>query len=204
MTRPKLSILIPSHRAALLHDAMGSVFNQTRKDIQLLVSYAESPHVPYWRTKINELAEAAIGEYVAVLCDDDVLHPQFAEKTLAKAAEGYDVVYTHYGRWQKEQVMLWPSDPWELASFQNGGCNPLCGATFVVRRELWREVGGVDPEQIFWDWALAYACYKAQGTAAQIPEPLVVLRVHGDHDQMDDREAMRLLHTKYPELKAAA
>ena len=202
---PRLSVLIPSHRPAMLHDAMGSVFNQTTKDVQLLVSYADASEVPYWPTKINELAAAAIGDYLAILCDDDILSPQYAATMLA-ATDGdrHGVVYSDYAKTHDRTAVLMPAMPWTLESFQNGGCNPLCGATFLVRRDLWRAVGGIDPAQTFWDWALAYALFRTGTTAAHVAQPLVVMREHEDHTAVDTRTAMAQLHHTYPELQRAA
>lgn len=200
-----VSILIPSHRPALLHEAMGSVYGQTFRDHQLLVNCSEE----WYPDKINALAKAAVGEFVAILPDDDLLVPTFLADTLAKAREGYDVVYSDYYRLTKgkeAEAQYWPSEPWTLKSFQSGGCNPVCGSTFMVRRALWEEIGGIDPGQLFWDWALAYECFRRPNvTAAQIKKPLVVFRVHdGPHDPVNDADAMRRLHAKYPELRNAA
>lgn len=202
MTPPVVSIIIPSHRPSMLHEAMGSVYGQTFRGHQLLVNCAED----WYPEKINELALAARGEFIAILPDDDLLVQTWMAETVAKAREGYDVVCTDYIRRIKTQDTYWPAQPWTLDSFQSGGCNPVCGSTFLMRRDLWNEIGGIDPEQIFWDWDLAYECFKRPAvTATVIPRPLVVFRVHdGPHDQQDDADAMRRLRAKHPELRKAA
>lgn len=184
----------------MLCEALGSVFTQTRDDVQVIVGYCKD----WWPEKINELASIAKGDYFAVLCDDDLLTPSFIEKTVEKAREGYQLVYTDYARIQGDHLTSWPSAPWEFEHFQSGGCNPLCGATYLVHRDLWQAVGGLDPDQPFFDWDLAYACFKAGAKAARIPEMLVLYREHGGQSTVDNGDAMRRLHTKYPELKKVA
>lgn len=199
---PLVSVIIPSNRPWMLCEAMGSVFNQTFTDYQMLVGYATA----WWPSKINELAKSAVGKYIVTLCDDDLLMPTFLEKTVEQAEAGHDLVYTNWGRMKGTEIREWPSEPWTLASFQSGGSNPLCGATWLVNREKWLSpaVGGMDPNLLFWDWGSAYACYRAGFTAAKVPEVLAIYREHDQHDPVDDREAMRQLHAKYPELKRAA
>lgn len=201
MSGPALSILIPSHRSHFLHEAMGTVLNQTRKDIQLLVSYCDGS-VPFWPEKVNELARAVRAPAMAVLGDDDLLDERYAERTLAKLDEGYDVVYTNWLRMSGETTWAWDARPWEAESFR-GSANPLCGMTYVVRTDWFRDVGGADPSQVFWDWATAYALFKAGAKGYHLAEPLVVFREHGAKEQMDYARCTGLLHAKYPELKAA-
>lgn len=198
MTAPFVTVCIPSHRPAMVGAAMGSVIDQTADGVQLLVSFSKD----YWATKFNELVAAASGQYIALLCDDDLLHHDFVAKTLLVAAAGADIVYTDYARVRPDGEFLWSALPWTLASFQNPRCNPLCGWTALVRKSLWTELGGADPDQLYGDWDFFYRCYAHGATAKYLPAPLVGYREHaanGSH-QTDAADAMRRLHTKHPEL----
>lgn len=203
MSTPALSVLIPSHRPQFLHEAMGTVFNQTRKDIQLLVSYADPTVIPFWPEKVNELARAVKAPALTVLGDDDLLCERFAEATLAKMAEGFDVVYTNWGRLNGETITGWDAMPWEAASFRIGA-NPLCGMTYVVKTEWWNRVGGADPGQVFWDWATAYALFKAGAKGCRLDDRLVIFRDHSNKEPMDYGACVQKLYAKYPELQRAA
>lgn len=198
MTAPFITVCIPSHRPALVGEAMGSVIGQTLPGAQCLVSYSKK----YWDTKFNELVAAASGEYIVLLCDDDLLHHDFLAKTLPYAEDGVDVIYTDYARVRADGEFLWQAQPWTLESFQNPKCNPLCGWTALVRKQLWMDLGGADPQQIYQDWDFFYRCLISGARAQYVAEPLVGYREHaqnGSHGT-DHEDAMHRLHEKHPEL----
>lgn len=195
-TLPSVTVCIPSHRPHLLKEAMASVFHQTAADVQCLVSAASA----YWPDKINSAVRAAAGEYIVILPDDDVLLPTFVERTVAKAREGYEVVYTDYGRWDGTTAYHWPARAWAFESFCDPMCNPLCGMTWLVRREAFLARGGFDPALTFADWGIAYALFASRARAYHLAEPLVLYRVHEDQSHFGATEGVAQLRAKYPEL----
>lgn len=196
---PTISVCIPSHRSELLQDAMRSVLVQDYPRVQLIVNYTPGT-IPYWRTKINETVATAVGDYVMVLCDDDLLLPGCLAKMAAKAEEGYEFVYSDWIRRKLDgKDYHWPQMPWVHESFMTGCC-PVGGSTYLVRRDRWNALGGIDPEQLYWDFAFAYECFRAGLRSAWIQEPLILYREHDGQTPCDGGRALHLLRTKYPDL----
>jgi len=108
VSRPKVSVIMPAYEhAAFVGAAMDSVFSQTFRDIELVVGDDGSTdgtrnviHQRAGRAPVpvkvidagihrgasvlmNELWNAASGEYVAVLNSDDAFHPEKLERQLA-------------------------------------------------------------------------------------------------------------------------
>lgn len=103
---PKISVCIPTfNRCQYLSQAIKSVLNQTYRNFELIVidnassdntqkivkSYQNNDdRIIYIRNKtnigvvgnMNKCLEAARGEYIKILCDDDLLYPDALEKQI--------------------------------------------------------------------------------------------------------------------------
>lgn len=181
----------------MLHEAMGSVYGQTFHDHQLLVSCSEH----WWPSKINELVDIAQGEIVCVLPDDDLLAPTFLSQTVEQINKGYDLCYTNYARQKRDGSLWdWPAHPWAFESFRDPHCNPMNGLTWAIRKDAWKEVGGLDETLLYADWGFLYEAWRRNITAAWVQTPLVVYREHDHQSKTDSAVAIQQLRTKYPEL----
>lgn len=199
MSEPLVSVIIPSHRPHLLPHAEASVYAQTYRDVQLLVNHCYR----YWPDKINDIAKAARGKYLVVLCDDDALNPDFIRKTV-KLAEScaLDITGTTI-RTFGDDSQEWYPQPFTAETFAKTS-TPFI--TSLIRTDLWRELGGYDPEQLFQDRDFYYRAFKRGVQTANVLEPLFLYRLHDDNGgkSLDHGEAHRVFLDKHPELKAVA
>lgn len=195
MKRPLVSVVIPSHRPEFRVQAEASVDAQTFPDRETVVR--ASPL--WWPEKINEAVDAAQGKWVALLCDDDLLQPDFLAETVAKAEQGYDIVYTDCGTFGPYATGTATFSTFTRDRFINA---TPCWITTLFRKELWEAVGGFDMEQLYYDKAFWYECFKADAAAAYIPRVLWRHREYGQHGPsgFDRTEAERRFLAKYPEL----
>jgi glycosyltransferase involved in cell wall biosynthesis len=90
---PLVSVVTPSvpERAGMLEQACASVQAQTCRDWEHLV-LVDSGYVGCART-VNRLAEEAIGKWLFILADDDLLHPGCLQAHLDAAEDGLDIIY---------------------------------------------------------------------------------------------------------------
>jgi hypothetical protein len=193
---PLVSILIPSHRPALLEEALASVRAQTepRSSYQVLVN-----DCPDWYgDKINDLARIARGKYLLILCDDDLLAPDYLEKCLDVARGNFDIIYTDiqfFG--DRTDVYALPS--FGLNTFRHAACPWM---TALVKKSLWEAVGGHRPGIILQDTAFWIECAKRGADAAHVREPLLWARQHATQGaKLIDKSAAALqLQSLYPEI----
>ena len=210
MPNPFVSIIIPSRRPDMLPDALESLHKQTDQDFEVLVA-----HKPLYVEgmdglaepveKINRLASIAQGTYFLILPDDDILF-SWSLAVWGGIARRYrepDVVYTP--KWRLDAQLhardIWPVGEWTKEEFCRR--NPVEGLTALVHRDMWNAIGGMDPAQLYYDWAFWYECFKWGPDVVREDIPLWGNRMHGD--QFDSNgplhaEALRLLRAKYPEL----
>lgn len=195
---PKVSVVILSHRPALVGEAMQSVFAQTVPVHQVIVNYSPS----YWGTKANEAAQVATGDYIIPLCDDDQLAPTYVEETVAVAQEkGTDIVYTDVGvfgdRLPFPMTIRLPQFDAEVLRMN---CTPWW--TALVRKSLWDRLGGYDPAQDYVDWDLWIRACKIGARATKIPKPLYRYRDHGGNGVrvMDHEDSLLKLRRKHAAL----
>lgn len=89
---PLVSVLTPSvpERAHMLEEACASVAAQTCRDWEHLV-LVDDQYNGCART-VNQLAHEAVGEWLFLLADDDLLHPDCLQAHL-NARVGADIVY---------------------------------------------------------------------------------------------------------------
>jgi glycosyltransferase involved in cell wall biosynthesis len=124
MSAPSVTVCIPTrNRAGLLTSAIESVLGQSFPDYVLLVSDnastddtaavvqgVDDPRLRYIRhdadigptANFNACLRTAESDYVLVLCDDDVLHPEFLE-TAVQALRSGDRVGFVFTTWQRRR-----------------------------------------------------------------------------------------------------
>ena len=190
---PAVSIIIPSHRPQFLPEAIASVFAQTCQDFQLVVNYRRE----WWGEKINDVVNASRGPFVCILPDDDLLHPTYLAKALDASRGGFDIIFSDI------QFFGDRTDVYRLPDFgvnaQRHACVPWM--TALIRRQLWDELGGFDPDQILQDSDFYLRAALAGAEAAHIREPLVLARQHAGNGAklMDHSAAALKLQAKHPQ-----
>jgi cellulose synthase/poly-beta-1,6-N-acetylglucosamine synthase-like glycosyltransferase len=196
---PSVTVVIPSHRPALLAEALESIRAQTlpRREIQVLVN--DSP--VWYGDKVNDLISVARAPLFSVLCDDDKVKPTYYARML-DAIRGFDFAFSDIQLFGDED-RVYPLPEFGLNTFR-AAVSPWW--TFVMRKSLWEQLGGFDPKQTFQDTEFLVRVAKAGARAAHVREPLHCARVHaangGKH--MDASAAMLSLQAAHPDVYPSA
>lgn len=193
--RPKVSIVVLSHRLrshpAMVRAALDSAVNQSYGDVEVRLTY----HPENWPTKLNDAVAKTRGEWVIILCDDDLLHPDYVKTCLEAGAEYTDCVYTDrrvFRDWENPEdgfhfrmhgKELSGPDAYRIAlspgSFLFGQSLPM---TCMIKRDLWDELKGHDPEMPHSDTEMWYRMTMAGARFVYVPQALFYYREH--HGQM--------------------
>lgn len=200
---PSVSIVILSHRRHLMVEAWQSAVAQTAPDVQILVQYAERA----WPEKLNEAVNASRGEFIVILCDDDLLDPTYVSRCLALAREGADIVYTDRRVWQDGtepasgvhfrqhgEAFSGPDCYWiqhDLDGFRLGSSLPM---TCLIRRSLWDRLDGHDPQMPHSDTEFWYRAVLAGAKCGYIPEPLFWYREHAAQSSRVNDQMLAFLY----------
>lgn len=200
-----VSVVIPTHlRSHLLRESIASVAAQTLQPTELLVvddandpatqavvadAEARLPfavrYVPNDAGGVchsrNKGAQAATGQWVGFLDDDDLWHPPFLErlvglgeqKRVGLVISGLLHHEDEHGVKPRAQLTGLTAD---TALLQNGS---MTGSNFVIDRAAYARVGGFDPAvTVFNDWDFFVRLLDAGVTYAVDPEPLAEWRFH--------------------------
>jgi glycosyltransferase involved in cell wall biosynthesis len=201
---PRVTVVIPTHnRASLVLEAIGSVLRQSYRDFEVIVCddgstddtearvcavgppvrYLRCPHTGRPGSPRNRGIEAARGELVAFLDDDDLWE---ADK-LARQIELLDrrrelsVVYTDRrvlfsdGSTSPPVASAQATLPGQLFELALRGQFPFLG-TAIVRTELLRKVGRFDETLTTAEDLDLWLRLGRIARAERVPEPLVVVR----------------------------
>jgi glycosyltransferase involved in cell wall biosynthesis len=227
--QPLVSIIIPCYNyARYLAEAIESALAQTYSPVQIIVvddgstdetqEVARRYPVRLLRQEnqgppatTNNGVRASSGEFIVRLDADDVLYPQFVEKTVAALERNQSAPLAHteaeYMGTATGRVPFKPFDPEALAE------GALATSTSLFRRAAWDAVGGLDPAMILcddWDLWLTFAEHGLKGVL--VPEILWAYRQHGP--SMVNRSLLSMaglrreyqliskLHDRHPELFA--
>lgn len=202
MGTPKVTVVIPCYKQAhWLPDAIVSAIDQT-VPCEIIVVNDGSPDntskiARIYGAKVidkengglssarNAGIKEATTEWVLTLDADDKLHPQFIEKTLAKAEEtGCDVV----GTWQQEfgdrNGMYRFIDNPTFEMFMEANRINCCS---LYRKKMWEDIGGYDENMKsgYEDWFFWLKATKKGYKIRVVNEPLFFYRKHG-RSMVDD------------------
>lgn len=132
----------------------------------------------------NNGIRQARGEWIALLDADDLWHPQKLHRQLAKARDGFDMVYTDaeniglvgsYPRTRMEYMELPEGDIFDQLLLGNF----IVLSSVLVRRSVLLDTGLFTTEQIFCeDWPLWMAIAQDR-LVGVVREPLTQYRIHG-------------------------
>jgi glycosyltransferase involved in cell wall biosynthesis len=196
----RVSVVIPVYNlGAYLAAAVKSALTQTYQDFEIVIiddgsteaatveavdGYNGTDRVRVLRTANHGLAaarnraiEASEGQYVLPLDADDLLAPQFLERTVPVLERHPSVgfVYTTvrvFGEYEAEWAAV-PFDPCVLLTRNIVGC-----ASALVRKAAWRDVGGYDTafREGFEDWDFFVRLARASWDGFAVPEALMLYR----------------------------
>lgn len=199
----RVSVVILSHRPALVGKALRSALRQT-VPCQVLVQHDRDNYAG----KIGDIARAARGEFLVPLCDDDLLHRRYVE-TCLRFAEYGDIIFTDRRMWWSGLVEWanWRSwvkrapaighrhfmygarvvqhlqcaagdaiqvkIPWQAFAF--GAPYPM---TCLIRRSLWNDLSGYDETMPHADTEFWYRAVRRGARVVYVPQPLFRYRFH--------------------------
>lgn len=219
---PLVSVVIPTYgRSEMLKRAIGSVLNQTYDYIEIIVvddndsdsedrrrtegalqKYLQNDQIIYLKHEKNAGGcaarntgiDAANGEYIGFLDDDDEWLPEFVVKHLEKLSSG-DVVYCNYFLVNdlsgKDKLEMNPNNKSGdvFNDLLRGWC-PTTTSMFLVKKECFEQSGNFDDSlQSFQDydmWLNLSRNYKFD----YCDEPLIVKYEHG-FEQLASNPAKR-------------
>lgn len=209
-----ITVAIPAYKREWLGEAIESVMAQTYTDFELLVvddhspyhlqevvhPYLRDPRVRYFcnaenlgRKSIvhnwNRCLELAQGEYFVLLCDDDILLPQFLECLLALVKDYPSCQVFHankYNLYQDHQEIV---EPWPaFESYQNFLASKAAGfryhtiSEFLFNTNHIRSCGGFVPFPVgFFSDDASVLVLANNGGIASTTEPLFMFRVNDKH-----------------------
>jgi hypothetical protein len=184
--RPSVSVIILSHRKGMVPEAFRSALEQEGEhDPQILVQYCPLN----WPEKLNAAVNASEGEFVVILCDDDLLAPTFLSRCLACRDAG-DLIYTDRRIFQDGEdpasapiARFHSSRPageishvrLDPASFLFGSALPM---TCMIRRTLWDKLRGYDTSIPHADTEFWFRALLAGARTMYVAEPLFWYRQH--------------------------
>ena len=200
---PRVTVVIPTYnRAALLMEAIESALAQSYRDLEVLVCddgstddtaarvkaldarvrYERLTHTGRPGSPRNRGIEAARGELIAFLDDDDLWDPdKLARQIELMDEQGLNVVYTDRrllpedGSRSERVTTPALASPHRLLDLVLAGHFPhLC--TMLADRELLRAVGGFDETLMTGEDLDLCLRLSPIARAGRVPEPLVTIR----------------------------
>jgi len=213
-----VSVIVPTrNRSALLLQALRSALRQRDVDVEVIVvdegstddtpralEMVDDPRLRVIRHDVpvgvararNSAAEAATGEWLAFLDDDDLWAPdKLAEQLTAARSAGADWVFSGGVVINENGAILRaqrPPDPDTTVRVVRQ-YNPIPGgaSNVIVRREAWSQVGAFDARlRNTEDWEF-YIRLARHAPPACVQAPAVARRLHGNNSTLDIDEIMR-------------
>src|SRR3989338_2208200 len=183
MTRkPLVSVLMPYRKKdAFFASALESVESQTYSRIEILTE--EDRGGEGITILLNRLTKQAKGEFLARMDADDISEPDRIEKQVGFLTGHPDVMLV--GTWaalidesgKKIGLQKMPVS-WDEIREQAFFRNPLIHPSWMMRRKWFLDAGGYDEEfRYSQDWEFVF-CRGLIDRMANIPEPLIKLRIH--------------------------
>jgi glycosyltransferase involved in cell wall biosynthesis len=159
----KVLVVIPTHdRIQFLDEALQSLEKQTWMANQIVITGNVGPVRPipgctYINSddnlidRLNSAIENSDCDAFIILCDDDMLEPEYIEKTVTlMEATNADIVYTEFN-----------NEP----------------VTSLIRKSIWKRVGGFCPIGFF-DWDFYLSCHENGAKSIPLREHLFTYRQH--------------------------
>jgi O-antigen biosynthesis protein len=202
-TRPLISVVIPSFNyGRYVEEAVDSVLSQTFQDFEIIVieggSTDDTPHIlrsfqkpktkVYLREERHLLGDnrnfgisRSRGKYICCLDADDKLRPTYLEKALFLLETcHYDIASTSVQCFGGSNLL------WQVAvkpSLEEITRGNQFSVVAVFRKDLWKKAGGyhdwgLGKDYVVEDWDLWVRMMALGARAINIPEALMLYRVH--------------------------
>ncbi|WP_257349091.1 glycosyltransferase [Pseudalkalibacillus decolorationis] len=216
---PKISVIIPFYNCSFIHEAIESVFNQTYKNIELIVINDGSTinaerltpfmnRISYFYQENNGTAAAlnqgiklATGDLIAWLSSDDIFLPEKLEKQVDLIQRtNCDMVYTNFNLIDeksdvtKRDVGLIIHDKLSLLRQFRTSC-PINGSTVLIKKEVFSEVGWFDSELRYTQDYDMWLRIAAKFNLAVVGNSLLHYRIH------DNMGSKRFIEGQWKEIK---
>jgi len=221
---PLASIIIPSYNyAKYLPAAIKSALGQSYGNVEVIVADDGSadgspaiakrfpvkllllPHRGIAHA-VNAGVGAAKGEYVAILGADDLLHPLFVEKCMAKARESPEAAFAYtqtvgFGA----ETFFFKSMPYDPKYLLKSWFIP---ATFLLEKSAFQKAGGYDPSlAMFEDFDFLLSLRERGFSGVLVPEPLFFYRQHasgsrGMSGALVQRKSLAMVRAKHRVLQS--
>jgi hypothetical protein len=156
----------------MLAEAVASVLAQTVQPAAHLieVDYARKGPGPV----LNRLIARARTEWVSILADDDLYDPDHLEVLLAHSADA-DIVLSWSRIEGRDDVQhRGEFHPYDLLRKQDTGMR----GTFMLRRSLWKKLGGWPPSPAD-DWQFLMNAVRAKARLVPVYQETYTYRFHG-------------------------
>lgn len=212
---PLVTIAIPAYKRHWLVEAITSALGQDYHHIEIIIvddcspqnieevvaPYLRDSRLKYYRNdrnlgsesivlNWNRCLEYANGEYFILLCDDDILQPNFVSSLLFLAEKYPTCNVIHARKWnmneigEKEEACLWPEyesgDDFLCQSFTKNRHHTI--SEFLIKTSALQSLGGyvVFPSGFYSDNASIIQLSKDGGIASSI-ECLMTFRYNEEH-----------------------
>jgi glycosyltransferase involved in cell wall biosynthesis len=221
---PKVNVVVPCYNyEEFVGVAIESVLAQTYPDwvltlvddgstdgsVEIMRGYEGNPRVTLIEQHNagpararNNAIEAVASEYVLCLDADDLISPEFVEKTvpLLDADQSLGFVYTYMLYFGDQELLIRNSEyDFELLKREN-----FVNIASLFRREAWSAVGGFEPDLGYEDWDFWLSLGERGWHGRLVPEPLFGYRRHGvsrvQADSANEAAVIAAIHRRHPAL----
>ena len=179
-----VSVIIPTINRPFLLEAVKSCQDQTVLPLEILINFEKGNVAEI----LNKMISQSKGDAFVLLPDDDLLKPQYIEKTsLVMEKESTDIVATALENFGLEQGVHIP------------GAFPF--GTALFRKSIWEKVGGYDPLiGPASDADFGLMCQEAGAKRITLEEPLFNFRLHNSNwsKTADWESGKERFHSKHP------
>lgn len=206
---PKVSFCIPAYKGKYIKQTIDSLLAQSYKDIEIIVvddrspdkigeilALYDDPRIRYYLNEenlggknYNQAFSYATGKYAVIAGDDDLYHPQYAEKMIALAEDNpeVDIFHCRIGIIDGDGKLTKIGDLWpeyeSCADYLYSRGVRRCAQTmpeFFVRTSALKRIGGMVEMPLAWysDDATWFLLAKDKGIIST-PEVLFYWRYSG-------------------------
>jgi len=228
-TRPRVSVVVTCYNyGAYLHDAVTSALDQSGIDVEVIIAdngstddsrevaeklAAADPRVQVYTQpenihplhNFNQRLELATGDYVQILCADDILTTDSLTRAVAVMEARPDVVYTYgscppfdgapptFTPAEVSSWTIWDGTEWVKGRYR-AGTNPFYHPEVLMRTETMRSVGWYNPNYRLTSDMLLWMQAALRGNVARVNGPdQAFYRKHGKnlHMQINGNGWMR-------------
>lgn len=215
-----VTIAIPAYKITYLSEAIESALNQDYKNIELIIVNDKSPYnlksvvekynderIRYYENKKNlgrynpvynwnRCVELAQGEFFTLLCDDDILMPNFISELLALSDKYKECNVFHARRLIKNELTgetqeddIWPE--WEDVNdlYKNKQWHTI--SEFMYRTDRVKECKYIPLPMAWGADDVSIVNFAAKGGIASSSDCLAMFRFNNEHISKEDTHMVK-------------